>query len=133
MKGCRQFIDILDEPDIDGAGPVHMALATEVRPGRGLVRTGKRPARIFTVGDSDFLSNGLLSDGPGNVTFTLDVVHWLAGADLRVASVGARKKRVRRLAITKEQLGTLRWLSMGFLPVLVGIVGFAVRTNRRGR
>ncbi|MAY80895.1 MAG: hypothetical protein CL930_08950 [Deltaproteobacteria bacterium] len=121
------------EPDIDGAGPVYMALATEVRPGRGLVRTGKRPARIFTVGDSDFLSNGLLSDGPGNVTFTLDVVHWLAGADLRVASVGARKKRVRRLAITKEQLGTLRWLSMGFLPVLVGIVGFAVRTNRRGR
>jgi hypothetical protein len=121
------------EPDIDGAGPVHMALATEIRPGRGLVRSGKRPARVLTVGDSDFLSNGLLSDGPGNVTFTLDAVHWLAGADLRVASVGARKRRVRRLAITKEQLGSLRWLSMGFLPLLVGIIGFAVRTNRRGR
>jgi hypothetical protein len=121
------------EPEIDGPGPVYMALASEIRPGRGLVRTGKRSARILVVGDSDFISNGMLSDGPGNVTFTLDAMHWLAGADLRVASVGARKRRVRRLAITKEQLGSLRWLSMGFLPLLVAVIGFAVRSSRRGR
>jgi len=30
-------------------------------------------------------------------------------------------------------LETLRWVSLGVLPVLVGLFGFAVRFGRRGR
>jgi hypothetical protein len=118
---------------VDGVGPVDMAVALELRPGSDWVRAGKPPARVLVVGDSDFLGNHLFSDGPGNSTLALDSVHWLAGADLRVASVGARRQKVRRLAISKNELETLRWVSLGVLPVLVGLFGFAVRFGRRGR
>jgi hypothetical protein len=118
---------------IDGKGPVDMAVALELRPGSDWVRAGKPPARVLVIGDSDFLGNHLFIDGPGNSTLALDAVHWLAGADLRVASVGARRQKTRRLAISKNQLETLRWVSLGVLPVLVGLFGFAVRFGRRGR
>jgi ABC-type uncharacterized transport system involved in gliding motility auxiliary subunit len=87
----------------------------------------------MVVGDSDFLGNNLFAEGPGNSTLALDAVHWLSGADIRVASVGARKQKVRRLAISKEQLENLRFVSMGVLPFLVGLLGLAVRFGRRGR
>jgi ABC-type uncharacterized transport system involved in gliding motility auxiliary subunit len=63
----------------------------------------------------------------------LEMVHWLAGADARVSSVGARRHKVRRLAISTQQLETIRWLSLAFLPILVGLIGFGVRWGRRGR
>jgi len=121
------------EADLDQRGPIDMAVAVQIRPGAGWVRPGKPVARVLVVGDSDYLTNSLISGGPGNSTFALDSVHWLSGADARVASVGARRQTVRRLSITQEQLGSLRWVSMGILPLLVGLLGFAVRMGRRGR
>jgi len=121
------------DPEIDGAGPVDLAIALQLIPGKGVVRTGKNPARVVVIGDGDVFTNALLGDGPGNATLALEMIHWLAGADNRVASVGARKGRVRRLALTKEQMGSVRWLSMGFLPFLVALIGFVVRFGRRGR
>ena len=121
------------DASIDEKGPIDIAVALQVRPGAGWVRAGKPVARILVVGDSDFLRNAQISGGPGNAAFALDAVHWLAGADSRVASVGARRHKVRRLAITQEQLGTLRWVSMGLLPFLVGLMGLAIRLGRRGR
>lgn len=118
---------------IDGEGPVTMAVAAQLRPGTAWVRAGRKPARVMVVGDSEFMGNGLFLEGPGNSTFALDAVHWLAGADLRVASVGARKQKARKLAISKEQLDTLRVVSMGVLPLMVGLLGAAVRWGRRGR
>jgi hypothetical protein len=118
---------------IDGAGPVNLALAVNLRPGSDLIAAGGRSARLMVVGDSDFLANGLFSDGPGNATLALEMVHWLAGADARVSSVGARRHKVRRLAISTQQLETIRWLSLAFLPILVGLIGFGVRWGRRGR
>ena len=118
---------------IDGEGPVTMAVVAQLRPGSEWVRVGRKPARVMVIGDSDFMGNGLFLEGPGNSTFALDAVHWLAGADLRVASVGARKRKARKLAISKEQLDTLRLVSMGVLPVMVGLLGAAVRWGRRGR
>ena len=127
-KGAPVF-----EPEFDQQGPVDLAVAVEIRPGAGWVRPGKPMARVLVVGDSDFLTNAILSSGPGNRTFVLDSVHWLAGSDTRVASVGARRQKVRRLSITQEELGGLRWVSMGILPSIVALIGFAVRMRRRGR
>jgi len=128
----RNGAPVYDE-GIDGAGPVSLAVAAEARPGSELVRSGKPPARVFIVGDSDFLSNGLFSDGPGNSTLSLEVVHWLAGSDSRVSSVGARKHKARRLAISSQQLGTIRWVSLAMLPCFVGLLGLCVRWGRRER
>lgn len=121
------------DPEIDGPGPVTMAVAIELRVQSGIVRAGKPPARIVVVGDVDVFTNQMIGDGPGNTTFALDIVHWLAGADRRVSSGGMRRGAVRRLALTKQQTGTLRWVSMGLLPGVTGLIGFFVLFSRRGR
>ena len=118
---------------IDGPGPVTFGVGIEIRPGTEWVSSGSPPARVVVIGDSDFVSNGLLSDGPGNTTLALEAVHWAAGADARVSSVGARRQKVRRLAISAEQLKTVRIISLGLLPGLFGLIGMAVRFSRRGR
>ncbi len=123
---------VLDE-GIDVAGAVPLAVALTVRSSSGIVRKGRRPARVVIQGDGDALTNALLGDGAGNTTFALDVVHWLAGADERVATGGSRRTKVRRLELTKQQTGSLRWVSMGLLPVLVSLIGFFVAWSRRGR
>jgi len=118
---------------LDGSGPVTFGVGLEIRPATEWVSPGAPPARIVVIGDSDFLSNGLLNDGPGNTTLALEAVHWSSGADARVASVGARRQKVRRLAISSEQLKTVRLVSLGLLPALFGLMGMAVRFSRRGR
>ena len=123
---------VFDE-GVDGVGPVTFGVGLEIRPATEWVSADAPPARIVILGDSDFLSNGLLSDGPGNTTLALESVHWASGADARVSSVGARRQKVRRLAISAEQLKTVRVISLGLLPVLFGLIGMAVRFSRRGR
>ena len=123
---------VFDE-GVDGVGPVTFGVGLEIRPATEWVSADAPPARIVVLGDSDFLSNGLLSDGPGNTTLALESVHWASGADARVSSVGARRQKVRRLAISAEQLKTVRVVSLGLLPVLFGLIGMAVRFSRRGR
>jgi hypothetical protein len=118
---------------IDGVGPVNLAVAAQIRSSSDLVRAGSGTARVIVVGDSEFLSNGLFTDGPGNATLSLEAIHWLAGADARVSSVGARRHKVRRLAISTVELGTIRWLSLFLLPAIMGLLGFCVRWSRRGR
>ena len=41
--------------------------------------------------------------------------------------------KVRRLALTQEDKGMLRWLSIGFMPLLVGLMGIGSQLSRRGR
>jgi len=121
------------EEDIDVVGPAILATALTVKSASGFVRKGRVPARVLIQGDSDALTNALLGDGAGNVSFALDAVHWLAGADTRVATGGSRRTKVRRLELTQQQTGTLRWVSMGILPSLVALLGLLVAWTRRGR
>jgi hypothetical protein len=124
------------EPEIDGAGPVDMALALELLPGRGLVRSSKSVARIMVVGDADMFSNAVIGEAPGNAPFAINTIHWLAGEDRRlgvtVGTVG-RATSSRRLALTQEELGMLRLITLGFMPLLVLIFGIGTWVARRGR
>ncbi len=124
------------EPGIDGQGPVDMALALELRPGQGLVRAGKPMGRVVVIGDGDAFTNALLGEAPGNAVFAVNAVHWLAGDDRRLGvTVGTVGKgtRARRLALTAEDMGTLRWVSIGLMPGLVALIGVLTRLGRRGR
>lgn len=118
------------QPEVDGAGPVTMALTLEVSAESGLVR--KKPARIVVLGDTDLLENGLLSEGPGNPTFLVNCVRWLVGDDGRISVVG-RPTATRRLALTDEDRGKIRWLALGLGPVLAIVLGAGVWASRRGR
>jgi hypothetical protein len=124
------------EPEIDGEGPVIMAAAVDLRPGSPLVRSGKPQGRMVVVGDGDAFTNALIGETPGNSVFAVNIVHWLAREDRRLgATVGTVGKaaKVRRLALTQEDLGRLRWLSLGLMPLLVAGLGLAAQLSRRGR
>ncbi|MCB9745248.1 MAG: Gldg family protein [Alphaproteobacteria bacterium] len=121
------------EPEIDLAGPVTMAAALELQPQEGsLVNVGKRVARVLIVGDSDLMTNALLAEGPGNTSFAVNAFRWLVWDDARLSMVG-RPTRVRRLALTEEDQGRIRWVVLGLLPMLSLVLGAAVWSSRRGR
>lgn len=121
------------EPEFDGAGPVNFAVALEVSSESGLVRQGKSPARVLVVGDGDAFTNALLDEGPGNAVFAVNAVRWLAGEDRVLGVKVKRTAEVRRLALTEEETGTLRWVSLAVMPTLVMALGALAWASRRGR
>ena len=78
-------------------------------------------------------TNTLLAEGPGNQLLATNMIHWLAGEDRRLDVGVGRTAKVRRLAITQEEMGTLRLLSLGLMPSLVFLVGLLTWRSRRGR
>ncbi len=121
------------QPEWDGAGPATMAFALEIRSNEnGLVTPGRGLSRVVVVGDSAFASNQLLGEGPGNVGFLTNAFRWLLKDDMRLSTVG-RPTRVRRLALTAQDQQVIRWLALGFMPMLTLLAGAAVWTSRRGR
>ncbi|GDX78600.1 hypothetical protein LBMAG42_04110 [Deltaproteobacteria bacterium] len=120
----------LYEPDLDGAGPATMAVALDVSRDSGLVKKGA--ARVLVVGDADLFTNSLLAEGPGNASFILNSFRWLVGDEDRISVVG-RPASKRRLALTAEDGEQIRWLAIGFGPLLVVLLGAAVWATRRGR
>ncbi len=118
------------QADIDGAGPVAMALALDVSPESGLVK--KRAGRVVVLGDADLVSNAVMAEGPGNQSFAVNAVRWLVGDEARISVVG-KPSAVRRLTLTDEDRSRIQWVSMGFSPLLVLLVASGVWASRRGR
>lgn len=118
------------EPEIDGAGPAAMALALEVGPESGLVKKGR--GRVVVLGDADVLGNGLFAEGPGNASFAINTFRWLVGDEGRLSVVG-RPSSVRRLALSQDDLGQVRWLVLSIGPLLAVVLGAGVWASRRGR
>ena len=107
-----------------------MAVALDVSRDSGLVKKGA--ARVLVVGDADLFTNSLLAEGPGNASFILNSFRWLVGDEDRISVVG-RPASKRRLALTAEDGEQIRWLAIGFGPLLVVLLGAAVWATRRGR
>ena len=115
---------------VDGAGPASIALALEVSSDSGMVR--KKVGRVVVLGDADMVSNAVISEGPGNMSFAVNSVRWLLGDDERMSVVG-RPSAVRRLTLTDEDRGRIQWLAMGISPFLVLLSAGGVWASRRGR
>lgn len=119
------------QEEVDVVGPHTVAWALTYTGKHPLVHSGRR-ARVLAVGDSDLLTDDLLTEGPGNRTFSVNSVRWLVGEDERMSRVG-RATSVRRLALSEQQLSMIRWLVIALLPLIAVLVGGAVYTSRRGR
>lgn len=120
----------LYEPTIDAPGPATMALSLEIGQDSGLVKRGQ--GRVIVLGDSDMISNSMMTEGPGNPSFAVNAFRWLVGDDGRL-SVSGRPSTVRKLALTAEDLGQIRWVVIGLGPLLAVMLGAGVWSARRGR
>lgn len=121
------------EPDIDGPGPANYAVALDLGSESGLVRQGKGPARVIVIGDGDVFTNDLIDESTGNSVLVINAVQWLAGDDARLGVRVKRGAEVRRLALTEEEMGRLRWISLALMPGIVAVLGALRWLSRRGR
>lgn len=117
------------DPAEDGEGPVDVAVALQIQRPHPLVRHAPS-ARVLVVGDSDLASDEVLAEGPGNPTFVGNSLRWLARADERMGRVG-RPTRVRRVALTPEQLVVVQVASIGAPAGLALLLGLALLWARR--
>jgi hypothetical protein len=120
------------EPEIDLAGPVSYGWGLEVPPGGGLVNEGKRVARVAVIGDSDLFTNELLQTGPGNATFAVNLARWQVWDDARLSMIGT-PTAVSRLALSEQDQGRIRFVSVFLLPGLILLLGGVIWFSRRGR
>jgi hypothetical protein len=128
------------DPEIDYLGPSQnrpmapmMAMAVELLGNsKGPVSPSAGSARLVIVGDSDFATNQLLAEGPGNGAFLINAFRWMLRDDARLSVMGQATK-VRRLALTAEDHAKLRWLVLGLMPLLSALAGAIVWSTRRGR
>jgi ABC-type uncharacterized transport system involved in gliding motility auxiliary subunit len=90
-------------------------------------RTG---AKIVLVGDSDFVSNGLVLTGGNGVLFT-DAVAWLTSLDERL-DFGIRgfTDSLPLIFVNFQTLDTIAFLTVIVMPALVLIIGAVIWTRR---
>ena len=127
-------------PEVDAYGPTQqrpaapmMAMAVELRAeGNSLVSPSAGSARMLVVGDSDFATNQVLGEGPGNASFLVNAFRWMLRDDDRLTGVSSGTT-IRRLTLSSEEYARLRWLILGFMPFLTAFAGAMVWSSRRGR
>jgi len=88
------------------------------------------PARLVVVGDSDWVDDERMRDGPGNATLVVNAMRWLVEADEPLRSVG-RPRSVRRVVLTEASLSAVRWGLVVVWPFVVGLLGVVVVSWRR--
>jgi ABC-type uncharacterized transport system involved in gliding motility auxiliary subunit len=86
--------------------------------------------RAVVIGDGDFLSNAYLADA-GNLAFGERVVDWLLGDDALASVPQSAPDTV--LKPTRAQLGALTFGYLIALPIILILIGLAIRGRRRRR
>lgn len=118
------------DPAVDGAGPVVVGAAVTI--GKPHAWAGERPGRVVVVGDVDLVADELMAEGPGNATFVTNMVRWLAAQDEPLTPVG-RPLALRRLQLGTTQLGVIRVVLVGGVPLGVALLGSLLLFGRRQR
>ena len=130
--------------DVDEKGPVALAVAVEPN-GQGAAGTfpdefgkgadlpggeGADDPRIVAFGDVEFVTNGLLLSGPGNIDLVLNAVNWLAGKEAHLG-IGPREPEQRVANLTPRNQRLIYWLTVAGLPGLCIFLGAFVWLVRR--
>lgn len=115
----------------DARGPRRFSLAVAVEKGRvpGVI-TDRGSTRIVAVGDSIFLGNQMI-ESAGNRDFLGSAINWLLDRPHLTEGVGPRPITEFRLALTKAQLQTLRWILLAGMPGVALLFGGLVWLRRR--
>jgi ABC-type uncharacterized transport system involved in gliding motility auxiliary subunit len=90
----------------------------------------KNQQRVVVIGDGDFLSNAYLADA-GNLALGERVIDWLLGDDALASVPQAAPDAV--LKPTRAELGALTFGYLVTLPIVLILIGLAIRWRRRRR
>lgn len=107
-------------PEEDILGPLAVGLNAE---------KAETSARLVVFGDTDFISNRLITSGGNNLLLT-NAFNWLADDEVAV-ELTPRENVDRTVAISQSQLGILQLTSICLGPALMGLIGIGVWYSRR--
>jgi len=94
-------------------------------------RPDRKEQRVVVIGDGDFLSNSFLGNG-GNRELGQRVFDWLLGDDDQI-SVPDRSAPDRTLTLSQAALGTLGFVFLVALPLVIAGTGALIWWRRRRR
>ena len=84
--------------------------------------------KFLWVGDMDFLRNGILSEFPLHASFLQRAMLYLVEEDFKTT----QPVSLETIRMTNEQFTLFRVLALGFLPILVLLIGVFQYFRRRG-
>ncbi len=105
----------------DTKGPVPVAVASE--------RPGSPATRLVVIGDSDFVSEGQLTN-VGNQDLALGVFQWLVGQE-QLIGIGPKPIESIKLTLNATQMRGILWFSLAVVPGLFAALGIAMWWRRR--
>jgi ABC-type uncharacterized transport system involved in gliding motility auxiliary subunit len=119
------------DPKVDRAGPVSIAVAVEKGPVSGL-EVEIKPTRIVVVGDSLFVSNEALKKAAfgANKDFFMSAMNWLVEREA-LMGIAPREPGELRLDMTRAELRMLLLIAVAGVPGIVAIAGICVWIRRR--
>jgi ABC-type uncharacterized transport system involved in gliding motility auxiliary subunit len=87
--------------------------------------------RIVVIGDADMMTDLLISRGlVGNARLVLNSINWLVENE-KLISIPPREDTPRYMTMNASQKRLVWALTMGIIPLGIGIVGFIVWWRRR--
>lgn len=109
----------------DIAGPVNLA---------AWANNTETGAKVMLVGDSSFITNGLVSNPQGNGILFTDGITWLTGfGESVVFAPQGRTTNLPAVFISAQDLDTIALVTTVILPALMLIMGFTIRWRRARR
>ena len=85
---------------------------------------------MLIVGNADFLRDDALTQSAPNLDFALLSLNWLTDRE-RFLAIAPKTPRSFTLNLSNAQMNRIVLITVGGLPLLVGLVGVAVWTIRR--
>jgi ABC-type uncharacterized transport system len=117
-------------PGIDFPPPLFFGVALEKGAIRDVRVQVKSSSRMLIVGNADFLRDDALTQSAPNLDFALLSLNWLTDRE-RFLAIAPKTPRSFTLNLSNAQMNRIVLITVGGLPLLVGLLGVAVWTIRR--
>jgi hypothetical protein len=115
----------------DIAGPVTLAVATELKAPSGSDKDKARGGRLAVIGDSDFLTDALLQTPElANFHLASALIGWTSQRPALI-EIPPKKIKSGNIVLSQDDLWSLLFRVVGLLPAAALVLGVAVWLNRR--
>jgi hypothetical protein len=115
---------------VDLPPPLTFGIALErgaIKDARVQVRTS---SRILVIGNADFVRDEVLAQSPADVDFILLSINWLADRE-KLLAIAPKEPRSFTLSLSDAQMNRIVLLTVGGIPLLVGLLGTGIWMIRR--